>query len=242
MNHRLVKPCVGRLIALLLAIIAMTGPVALYAANESAMFGGKNYEWGKMLPEQVEIFKLTGDAERGKEAFRGCRGCHKADAGGILDGTYPRLSGQHASVVIKQVTEVRAGIRVNPKMEPFSADHAVTPQEIADIAIYLEKLESTRENGKGPGNALIRGKTLYENGDCGSCHGNSGEGSASRAYPVVASQHFGYLVRELEFIQKGTRGNSHPKMVKAIADFSRDDIEAVADYMSRMPDYRKAAR
>ena len=69
-------------------------------------FGNKAYEWGKMLPEQVEILKLSGDVERGKEAFRGCRGCHKADAGGLLDGTYPRLTGQHASVVIKQVTEV----------------------------------------------------------------------------------------------------------------------------------------
>lgn len=58
----------------------------------------------------------------------------------------------------------------------------------------------------------------------------------------MASQHFGYLVREMEYIQKGTRGNSHPKMVKALEKYSRDDIEAVADYMSRMPDYRRVAQ
>jgi cytochrome c553 len=58
----------------------------------------------------------------------------------------------------------------------------------------------------------------------------------------VASQHFGYLVREMEFIQKGVRGNSHPKMVKAIEKYTRDDIEAVADYMSRMPDHRTVAK
>lgn len=201
-------------------------------------FGEKGYKWGEMLPEQKEILGLVGDVERGKEAFRGCRGCHKADGGGLTDGTYPRLSGQHPSVVIKQVTEVRAGIRSNPKMDPFSSDHAVTPQEIADIAVYLETLQTRRENGKGPGTNLARGKALYEADKCASCHGDYGEGDAARAYPVVASQHYGYLVREMEWIRNGSRGNSHPRMVKSIAHYTRADIEAVADYMSRMPDYR----
>lgn len=226
------------------ALASMGLPIAAAekpTESNRVVFGGKNYEWGKLLPEQVEIFKLTGDATRGKEAFGGCRGCHKPDAGGLMDGTYPRLSGQHASVVIKQVTEVRAGIRVNPKMQPFSSDHAVSTQEIADIAVYLESLESYRENGKGSGAYLALGKKLYESGNCASCHGDRGEGKASMAYPVVAAQHYGYLLRELDYIQKGTRGNSHPKMVKAIEHYSREDLEAVADYMSRMPDYRLGA-
>ena len=66
------------------------------AASERVVISGKTYEWGKMLPEQLEVLRLTGDAERGKEAFRGCRGCHKADAGGIIDGTYP-IAGQDNS-------------------------------------------------------------------------------------------------------------------------------------------------
>lgn len=210
-------------------------------AQKAPTYGEKGYKWGEMLPEQKAILGLSGDVERGKEAFRGCRGCHKPDGGGLADGTYPRLSGQHPSVVIKQVTEVRAGIRSNPKMDPFSSDHAVTPQEIADIAAYLEILESKRENGKGPGTHLAKGKALYEADKCASCHGDSGEGDAARAYPVVASQHFGYLVREMAWIQKGIRGNSHPRMVRSIADYTPEDIEAVSDYMSRMPDHRSAA-
>jgi len=223
----------------LLAAAAGAAGAAGAAENRPAV---KNYQWGKPLPEQIEIATLTSDIERGKEAFQGCRGCHKPDAGGILDGTYPRLSGQHASVVIKQVIEVRAGIRSNPKMEPFSSKHALTLQEIADIAVFIESVESNRENGKGSGTALTRGKQLYASGKCALCHGEYGEGIASQAYPVVASQHFGYLVRELEHIQKGTRGNSHPDMVKAIRSYSRQDMEAVADYMSRMPDHRTVAQ
>jgi cytochrome c553 len=227
--------------ALFATALLYSASVALANGQEKqgpSTFGQKGYKWGEMLPEQKQILSLVGDIERGKEAFRGCRGCHKPDGSGLADGTYPRLSGQHSSVVIKQVTEVRAGIRSNPKMDPFASNHAVTPQEIADIAAYLEVLQTTRENGKGPGTQLAKGKAIYEADNCMGCHGEHGEGDAAKAYPVVASQHYGYLVREMEWIQKGVRGNSHPRMVKSIAKYTREEIEAVSDYMSRMPDYR----
>lgn len=203
-------------------------------------YGSKGYVWGKLSREQAEVMKLGTDQKRGEEAFRGCRGCHKRDAAGVIDGTYPRLTGQHASVIIKQVTEVRSGVRINPKMDPFAADHAVTPQEIADIALYLSTLETTRENGKGPDDLSARGKALYQRNSCATCHGDNGEGNADRYYPAVAAQHYGYLLREMQHIQKGTRGNSHPRMVETIRKFSQADLEAVADYLSRLPDYRSA--
>jgi cytochrome c553 len=70
------------------------------------------------------------------------------------------------------------------------------------------------------------------------CHGRNGEGNADRSYPVIAAQHYGYLKREMDYIQRGVRGNSHPDMVKAIKSYSHLDIEAMADYLSRLPDYR----
>jgi cytochrome c553 len=233
-------------IALFVLVMAAPWQVALADAADAVKspigYGSKGYVWGKLLPEQAEVMKLSGDIVRGKEAFRGCRGCHKADAAGVTDGTYPRLTGQHASVIIKQVTEVRAGVRVNPKMEPFSSDHAVSPQEIADIAVFLAAAETTRENGKGTGDYVAKGKRLYEQGRCTKCHGSNGEGSKGKYYPVIASQHYGYLEREMDYIQKGIRGNSHPDMVKAIKNYTHEDIEAMADYLSRLPDYRLVTR
>lgn len=205
-------------------------------------YGSKDYEWGRLLPEQLEVIKLGSDAARGKEAFRGCRGCHRDDGAGVRDGTYPRLTGQHASVIVKQVVEVRAGVRMNPKMKPFSSDHAVTPQEIADIAAYLTGLTTVRESGKGDGDFVARGKSIYEKDGCIKCHGKDGEGNPDRFYPVIAAQHFGYLRREMTHIQKGERGNSHPRVVEAIKHFTPADIDDVADYLSRLPDFREAAK
>jgi cytochrome c553 len=228
-------------ITLLLAALLVPWHVAL-ADKADADPRPPGDDWGRMTAERQAVLKLTGDVERSKEAFRVCRGCHKNDGAGVTNGTYPRLTGQHASVIIKQITDVRAGIRSNPKMEPFSSKQALGAQEIADIAVFLEQLETTRESGRGPEGLFARGRDLYAKNGCATCHGAAGQGDAARAYPAVAAQHYGYLLREMEHIQERSRGNSHPDMVRSLAGLSQQDLMAVADYLSRLPDHRLAAR
>lgn len=202
------------------------------------VYGEKGYVWNEMTPERAAVLKMKGDVARGKEAFRGCQGCHKSDGAGVREGVYPRLSGQHVSVLIKQITEIRAGIRQNPKMLPFVQEPAISTEEIADIAVFLNSVTSVRENGKGPGDQVERGKEVYFANKCHVCHGKNGEGDADKAYPALAAQHYNYLLREMKLIETGARGNSHPDMVKAISRVSQSDREAVADFLSRLPDYR----
>lgn len=192
-----------------------------------------NYVWNADSGEKKEILRLKGNAERGKEAYQGCQGCHKPSGSGIPDGSYPQLAGQHASVIVKQMADTREGRRDNPKMFPFAGKHVVTPQEIADIAVYLQNMKIPRDNGKGPGTTLVRAKDLYIK-DCQTCHGENGEGNAAKFYPVLAGQHFKYLAREIRDIRDGKRRNANPKMVKVVKDYSNADAEAVADYMSRL--------
>lgn len=189
--------------------------------------------WNELTGEKLLALKLKGDVERGADAFMGCRGCHRRGATGSPSGTYPRLAGQHATVLIEQMTDIRSGKRQNPKMLPFADDHVLTPQEIADIAIYLQELPIGPNLGVGPGTALERGKTLFAR-DCATCHGEHGEGNAEKFYPLVAGQHFRYLLREARYIRGGQRGNSNPDMVRIIKAYSDDDVEAVADYMARL--------
>ena len=202
-------------------------------------FGSESYVWNKMTAERADVLRKTGDVERGREAFRPCRGCHKPDGFGRVEGIYPRLTGQHASVIIKQVTDIRAGLRSNPKMVPFVAPDEVDTQDIADIAVFLEHQTTIKENGKGPGDQVRLGETLYTKRGCVKCHGKRGEGSKEKLFPALAAQHYSYLLREMEIIKLGVRGNSHPDMVSALRDFSTDEMEAVADYLSRLPDYRQ---
>ena len=93
-------------------------------------------------------------------------------------------------------------------------------------------------NGKGPGTDLTRGKQLYER-DCAACHGASGEGDAAKFEPMVAAQHYRYLLREVIAIRDGSRGNSNAEMVKVVKPYSPADIEAVSDFMSQLPPPRR---
>ncbi len=226
---------------LVLCLPALAGADPQDAGRSAVGFGSQGFVWSNMTPEQVAVMKLSGDAERGREAFRGCQGCHRRDASGRPDGTYPRLDGQHAVVVIKQVTDTRAGIRINPKMGPFAAEHAVSPQEIADIAVYVSALRSSSENGKGDAALVDEGARIYLQRGCVDCHGAAGQGHERKLYPVVAAQHYGYLLRELEHVQAGQRGNSHPEMVKSLRGATAVQLQALASFMSRLPQSGPAA-
>jgi len=194
--------------------------------------------WNEIKGEFKEALETKGDPVRGKAAFVPCEGCHRADASGRPSGAYPRISGQHARVLVKQITDIRGGKRAVSKMEPFIDDHVLTPFDIADIAVYLQALPVPNTNSKGPGTGVARGKQLYDK-DCADCHGAKGEGDAGKFYPMLAAQHYRYLLREVNFIRDGDRRNSNPDMVSAIKPYTSADLEAVSDYMSQFPPLRK---
>jgi cytochrome c553 len=125
------------------------------------------------------LLAIPGDPARGKKAFAACDVCHRKNASGRSDGSVPRLTGQHSSVVVKQVLDIRADRRNNPSMQPIVADQAFTMTKLADIAAYLQSLPFEGSVGKGPGKDLALGKQLYER-DCASCHGTSGAGDAAK--------------------------------------------------------------
>jgi cytochrome c553 len=191
-----------------------------------------DYKWNEGETEQVEALGLAGDLERGEEAYEVCSACHLPSGAGRPDGTFPQLAGQHTTVIIKQMADIRAGIRDNMIMYPF-ASVLIDPQELADVAVYIESLAIPTDNGKGDGKALKRGKELYVR-DCESCHGAHGEGDAAKFYPVLAGQHYKYMLRQALEIRDGKRRNANPEMIEVIKSYTDADIDAIVDYMSRL--------
>ena len=203
----------------------------LLAQSPAPSGAGADPAWNEIKGEKLLALRLKGDPARGAEAFEICQGCHKSGATGSISGVYPRLAGQHATVLIEQIVDIRSSRRSNPKMKPFAHEQIVSPQEIADIAAYLQALPIPPNLGKGPGTALARGKELYAR-DCATCHGDRGEGNGEKFFPLVAGQHYKYLLRESRLIRDGERGNANPDMVKVIKSYTDEDLEAVADYMA----------
>ena len=194
----------------------------------------EGYVWNEDVGEKMEALDKKGDVENGEEAYEICSACHLPSGAGRPDGTFPQLAGQHRTVMIKQMADIREGRRDNPIMYPF-ATTLIDPQELADVAAYIQTLPIPRDNGKGPGGepGLQRGAELYAK-DCVECHGENGEGDAVKFYPVLAGQHYQYLLRQIRDIASGKRRNANPDMVRVVKDYSDDDLVAVTDYMSRI--------
>ena len=222
--------------AVLAALLGFAGLAAPAAAQEPAPkatgIESKGYAWNEMIGEKVEALALEGDVVYGEDAYEVCGACHLPSGAGRPDGTFPQLAGQHRTVIIKQIADIREGRRDNPIMYPF-ARTLIDSQELADVAAYIETLPIPTDNGKGAGTNLELGEMLYKR-DCVNCHHDQGQGNAAQFYPVLAGQHYEYLLRQIGDIAAKRRRNANPDMVKVVDGYSPKELEAVVDYMSRL--------
>ncbi|MEW8295632.1 MAG: c-type cytochrome [Candidatus Thiodiazotropha sp.] len=190
--------------------------------------------WDSADLERLEAMNLTPDHARGKAVYETCAVCHMPEGWGTPNGAYPQIAGQHRSVVIKQLADIRAKNRDNPSMYPFAIPEEIGgAQAIADVALYIESLKMTIATGKGDGSDLAHGEKLYKQ-YCTECHGEQGEGQFEKAYPAIHGQHYNYLLRQLVWIQNGKRRNGNKEMVKVIEILGKNDFKAISDYVSRM--------
>jgi len=111
--------------------------------------GGK---WRATAAEALEALKLEGDVEEGEEIYTVCAACHQPTGWGDPLGVFPQLAGQHTTVVIKQISDIRAGNRDNPTMYPF-AMQIEGAQDIADVCAYIQTREMNPNPRVGPGGA-----------------------------------------------------------------------------------------
>ena len=195
---------------------------------------GKGYVWNAQDGEKIEALKLKGNAKAGKEAYEVCGACHLPSGAGRPDGTFPQLAGQHATVIIKQIADIREGLRDNPTMYPFAVTLS-DAQELADVSAYIQTLCIPREHGMGSKDSAIlkQGEELYKK-ECTTCHGANGEGDKAKYYPVLAGQHYKYMLRQVTEIRDGKRRNANPDMVKIVKKYSDRDLDAVVTYMSTL--------
>jgi cytochrome c553 len=191
--------------------------------------------WDSAELETSEAMNLTPDLQRGKAIYEACAVCHMPQGWGTPNGAYPQIAGQHRSVIIKQLADIRAKNRDNPSMYPFAIDEAIGGvQAISDVAYYIETLKMTTATGKGYGDELEYGGELYKK-YCTRCHGERGEGDFDKAYPAIHGQHYRYLLRQLIWMQDGKRRNANREMVETINELGSRELMALSDYISMLP-------
>ena len=220
-------------------ITLVVGIVAINLSATSLLQAAEMMSWNAGGGEKDDVMKLKPDLENGLEVFEVCAACHYPEGWGTKEGTFPQLAGQHRTVLIKQLADIRAKNRDNPTMYPFALPEAIgDAQALADVTAYIATLPMNPDNGVGDGKDLALGEKLYKD-NCVKCHGDKGEGKADEFYPRIQAQHYNYMLRQFEWIRDKKRRNANPEMVEQIAGFSDKDMKAVIDYVSRIKPPKK---
>ena len=174
----------------------------------------------------------------GRDDVWACAGCH-GDLGQGDENT-PRLAGQPAVYLAKQLQEFRDGTRRNESMQLVAA--ALSDDEITALADYFAGLRVPSNASPNLSADLARGEQLALHGDwalgvpaCFTCHGSSGFGVAPD-FPALAAQHAPYTATQLAAWAGGDRQNSPLGLMGHISQaLSTQDRRAVADYLASLP-------
>jgi cytochrome c553 len=168
-----------------------------------------------------------------------CEACHGAHGEGMAAAHVPRLAGQSAEYLRKQLDDYAEGTRDNPIMKNFA--RALSARQRIEFAARYASMPAPPALPPEPPNAvdLARGHQLAYQGDetkrvqaCDNCHGPDGAGVAHAA-PYLAGQSAEYLASALKAFQQGTRKNDAGQLMRSAASGLDDsDIAAVAGYFA----------
>ncbi len=175
------------------------------------------------------------DAEAGKAKSATCVACHGAD-GNSSNPMWPSLAGQHASYIYKQLSDFKAGRRINASMSGMVA--GLSDDDMKNLAAYY-----ATQNPRPvafDGELIAKGESIYRGGitetgvaACMGCHSPSGRGNGPAGWPSLKGQYPEYIVTQLQAFKQGARANDPGKMMRnLVGRMSEMEMKAVAAYVA----------
>lgn len=181
------------------------------------------------------VAQAEGDAAAGQAKSVACAACHGADGNSELNPVWPRLAGQHASYIAKQLAGFKSGERKDTTMAPMAMP--LSEQDMADLAAYFAS--QANKGGETAADKVELGQALYRAGNaksgvaaCTACHGPAGMGVPAANFPRLSGQNVDYIVKALKDFRSGARVTDPNAMMRNVAAKMSDaEIEAVAAYV-----------
>ena len=174
------------------------------------------------------------DGDRALEIVQGkCFICHGAD-GESSSPLFPRLAGQHAAYIARQLADYRSGRRKSDTMRPMVDD--LTPEDFAALGRYFESRPPLAH--VVPDVALaqvgwfifVRGNPYSGVPPCASCHGPKGYGTEQ--LPRLAGQHAMYIENQLKKFNTRERTNDNAIMHSVASKLTELEAKAVSAYIA----------
>ena len=176
-----------------------------------------------------------GDAAAGQAKSALCGSCHGVD-GNSLMAMNPKLAGQSARYMVKQLQEFKSGARESAIMASMVL--SLSDQDMEDIAAWYSSQQPTIQ-GANP-ESIELAERLYRGGNseiavaaCSACHSPTGKGNAPAGFPLLSGQHAEYTLQQLKNFRSGARQNDGSAMMRTVVERLTDkELEALASYVS----------
>jgi cytochrome c oxidase subunit 2 len=201
--------------------------------------------WLAKQPTYADILATKpGDVALGQAQYAVCAACHGAAGEGNADMHSPKLAGQGAWYLRRQIEYFKNGTRGAHKEDTYGQQMAPMAATLFDasavenVIAYIETLPDVDSPHTVVGN-VDKGRDIYRT--CAACHGKRGEGIAALNAPRQAGMTDWYLASQLHNFREGVRG-AHPddkygmqmSMMAAILR-TEERVNDVVAYINTLP-------
>lgn len=182
--------------------------------------------------------RAPGDAAAGQALYATCAACHGPRGEGNVAMNAPKLSGQGAWYLERQLRQFRQGARGTHEKDVFGKVMAPMAATLADdaalanVVAYIASLPDTPAPATIQGNA-DKGRQRFAT--CAACHGADGRGVAATNAPRLSGMSDWYMARQLRNFREGVRGadakDVHGAQMALVAGMLADDA-AIGDVLA----------
>ena len=166
-----------------------------------------------------------------------CFICHGME-GESASPIFPRLAGQHAEYVARQLDDFKSGKRKSETMKSQAED--LTPEDMKVLGAFFENKKVAAKPANGMDTDILAvGRYIFDQGNaysgvpgCASCHGAKGYGTAQ--LPRLAGQHPRYIEDQLKQFSKRERSNDNAVMHAVASRLTELEAHAVAEYIATL--------
>jgi len=162
-----------------------------------------------------------------------CFICHGME-GESSTPAFPRLAGQSARYVARQLLDYQTGKRASTAMQPMVQD--LTPADFDALGLYFSTRATVAHTVDDPKIAQV-GEYIYHQGNadsglpsCASCHGPAAHGTET--LPRLAGQHAKYTENQLRQFNRRQRTNDNAVMHAVASKLTELELKGVAAYIS----------
>ena len=182
----------------------MRGAVVVDEPEEYASWIAKQSTWAQ------NSMKVAGNAQVGSAQFIVCAACHGQQGEGMAALNAPKIAGQSAWYLKRQLQNYKSGARgahaddvFGRQMAPMAAT-LVNDAAIDNVVAHIQTLPDNPAPSTVAGD-VGNGEKLYR--VCSYCHGADGQGIQAMNAPRAAGMSDWYLARQLENFREGIRGS-----------------------------------